>query len=398
MIKDFKFSIPSDVTFGVGALKQLPAKLKSYNVDRVLVVSDRMLEGIGVVKQMEDILTEAGISYEKYLDCKPNPTIQNVEEAAAIIKENNLLMSIAIGGGSSMDTAKGAGIIAGNGGVCTDYQVMAETIAKVKKTIPTVCIPTTAGTGSECSISAVITNEETKYKMSMVTPLNIPKLVILDPNLITTVPAGVAAACGMDALVHAIEAYLSRIANPFSDAFAEKAMELIGKYIRRFVGHREDMDAACAMMVASNFAGIAFSSALLGNVHALSQPVSANYGVSHGNGNALLLPYVLDFNKIADHDGRYKKIYDYVRTTTCVVDDFVPEMLVAEIFEMNKQLGVPMRLREVGVEDDSRFDKMVEDAIFSRIHLVNPRKSGAKELRGIYEAALDGEGYEKYDF
>ncbi len=184
-----------------------------------------------------------------------------------------------------------------------------------------IAIPTTAGTGSEVTASAVITDESRNYKLSVFSYENLPKYAILDPELIMTAPASIAASCGVDALIHAMEAYISTNASPFSDAMAEKAMELIGGNIRRFVANRKDEEAACAMMAGCNFAGIAFAWARLGNVHAMSHPVSAYFNVPHGVANSILLPTVMEYNALADH-GRYQVIYNYICEGAKVTEDF----------------------------------------------------------------------------
>ena len=347
-MKDFQFKIPQTIEFGMGSLKKLPEMLADSKSDNVMLVSDRGLEAIGVVKKVQDIIEAAGIKCTSYLDVKPNPTVEIVNEAAALYKECGATCLVALGGGSPMDVSKAVGILAVHGGKIADY----EGAHKVPGPIaPIIAIPTTAGTGSEVTASAVITDEERNFKMSVFTYHNIPKYAILDPELIMTAPASIAAACGVDALIHAMEAYLSTAATPFSDAMAEKAMELIGANLRRFVANRKDEEAACAMMLGSNFAGISFAWARLGDIHSMSHPVSAYYHVAHGVANAVLMPTVMEFNAIAD-SGRYEKIYNYIRTSKGPVTNFEPMMLVEEVKKLNRDLGIPEGLRAVGVDSD----------------------------------------------
>ena len=201
-----------------------------------------------------------------------------------------------------------------------------------------------------------------------------------------SLPASIAAPTSVDALIHAIEAYLSTNASPFTDAMAEKAMELIGKNIRRFVANRRDAEAASAMMVGCTFAGISFAWAKLGNVHAMSHPVSAYYHVAHGVANSILLPVVLEFNALADN-GRYKKIYDYICETNNNETSFKAEMLVEEVKKLTVQLNIPQSLSEVGVTEE-HIQEMAEDALKSGNVLVNPRQTTLKDLVELYKKAL----------
>ena len=383
-MKDFQFKIPQTIEFGMGSLKKLPEMLADSKSDNVMLVSDRGLEAIGVVKKVQDIIEAAGIKCTAYLDVKPNPTVDIVNEAAALYAECGATCLVALGGGSPMDVSKAVGILAVHGGKIADY----EGAHKVPGPIaPIIAIPTTAGTGSEVTASAVITDEERNFKMSVFTYHNIPKYAILDPELIMTAPASIAAACGVDALIHAMEAYLSTAATPFSDAMAEKAMELIGANLRRFVANRKDEEAACAMMLGSNFAGISFAWARLGDIHSMSHPVSAYYHVAHGVANAILMPTVMEFNAIAD-SGRYEKIYNYIRTSKGPVTNFEPMMLVEEVKKLNKDLGIPEGLRAVGVDSDEHFQAMAEDAMKAGNTLVNPRQTTVKDFIALYHKAM----------
>lgn len=382
-MKDFNFKIPQNIEFGVGSLKKLPDILKENNSDKVLLISDRGLESIGVVSKVQSIIEEGGISCTSYLDVKPNPTVEIVNEAVALYKECGATSIVALGGGSSIDVSKAVGVLANFGGEITDY----EGINKVKGSIvPLVAIPTTAGTGSEVTASCVITDESRNYKMSIVSYEILPQYALLDPALIMTAPASIAASCGVDALIHAMEAYVSRNASPFSDAMAEKALDLIGPNIRKFVANRQDEEAACAMMAGCNFAGIAFAWARLGNVHAMSHPVSAYFHVAHGVANSILLPTILEYNALAD-DGRYEVMYNYIRESDCEVTNFKPQMLVDEIIKLNADLGIPRTLSEVGVTEDL-IETMAKDAILSDNIMANPRQSNLRDIIALYKKAL----------
>ena len=267
------------------------------------------------------------------------------------------------------------------------------------KIVPLIAIPTTAGTGSEVTAFSVITDHSRDYKLTVFSYELLPEYAILDPELLTSAPASVAAACGIDAFIHAEEAYISTAASPFSDAMAEKAMELIGKNIRRFVARRTDLEAAEAMQTGSLFAGIAFSYARLGNVHAMSHPVSAFFDVAARRGQMpFLLPVIAEYNALADH-GRYLKIYNYISEIPAYADEFEPMMLVGAIRELTAAIGIPASLtdairqaakgKEVTAEEiESKIVPMAVDAMKSGNIAVNPRASRQQDIEALYRKAL----------
>lgn len=382
MIKDFGFIIPQDCQFGLGSLKKLPAFLKAAGSDNVMLISDRGLEAIGVVDKVRAIIKDAGLQYSEYLDVVPNPTTDCVDECAAQYKAAGCTAIIALGGGSPMDVAKAVGVVAKFGGTISDY----EGVGKVPGPIDTlIAVPTTAGTGSEVTVAAVITDEARNYKLSVLGPQISPTYAVLDPELIMTAPASVAAACGVDALIHAMESYINTAANPFSMAIAEKAMELIGRSIRKFVARRDDVDAACDMMLGSTFAGIAFANNRLGDIHAMSHPVSAFFHVAHGVANAVLMPTCFEFNALAS-DERYAKIYEYITGKTAGAD-FVAQDLCDALRQLNKDLGIPACLADVGVTED-KIPQMAIDAMKSGNVLVNPRITTVKDVEALYKKAM----------
>lgn len=379
----YTFKIPQTVEFGVGALAKLPGILDELGSEHVFLVSDRMLESIGVVGKVTAVVEGAGIDCTSFLDVEPNPTVAIVEQAAEMYAASGATSIIALGGGSPMDVAKAVGVLATFGGKICDYEGADKVPDRI---LPLIAIPTTAGTGSEATASAVITDVERNYKFSVVSYNILPAYALLDPEFIVTAPAGVAAACGVDAFIHAMEAYVSRNASPFTDAVAEKAMQLIGANIRRFVACREDLDAASAMMVGSNLAGIAFAWARLGNIHAMSHPVSAYFHVAHGVANAVLMPTVVEYNALADN-GRYRVIFDAVRGGGEPVERFEPRMLVDELRRLNADLGLPGSLSEVGVTEDL-FEEMAEDAMKSVNVPANPRQTTKRDIVALYKKAL----------
>ncbi|MFR3275351.1 MAG: iron-containing alcohol dehydrogenase [Collinsella phocaeensis] len=379
----YTFKIPQTVEFGVGALAKLPSILDELGSEHVFLVSDRMLESIGVVGKVTSIVERAGIDCTCFLEVEPNPTVAIVESAAEAYAASGATSIIALGGGSPMDVAKAVGVLATFGGNITDYEGANKVPDRI---LPLIAIPTTAGTGSEATASAVITDVERNYKFSVVSYNILPAYALLDPELIMTAPAGVAASCGVDAFIHAMEAYVSRNASPFTDAVAEKAMQLIGANIRRFVACRQDAEAASAMMVGSNLAGIAFAWARLGNIHAMSHPVSAYFHVAHGVANAVLMPTVVEYNALADN-GRYRVIFDAIRGCNDPIERFEPSMLVDELRRLNADLGLPASLSEVGVTEDT-FEAMAEDAMKSVNVPANPRQTTKRDIIALYKKAL----------
>ena len=382
-MNNYAFKIPQNIEFGLGSLNKLPEILKDNNSDHVFLISDRGLESIGVVKKVQDIIEASGITCTPYLDVVPNPTIEVVNAATTLYTECGATSIVALGGGSPLDVAKTVGVLATYGGEITDYEGLNKVPGPI---VPMIAIPTTAGTGSEATASSVITDEARNYKFSVISYETLPKYAILDPELIMTAPAFIAASVGIDAFIHALEAYLSRQASPFTDAMAEKAMSLIGPNLRRFVANRQDVDAACAMMAGSNFAGMAFAWARLGNVHAMSHPVSAYFHVAHGVANAVLLPTVMEYNALADN-GRYEVIYNYIREGKGEVKNFKPEMLVEELRKLNVDLNIPASLSEVGVTAD-KIEEMAADAMKSANVLANPRQTNLKDMIELYKKAL----------
>lgn len=394
-MKQFSFSIPQNIMVGRGSMASLPEVAKKLEGSHALIVSDPGLEGLGLVKKTADYLLEAGIKVDTFTEVEANPSVTTVEKATDKFKECGADFIVALGGGSPMDVSKAVGVVAKYGGCITEYEGAHKVPGRI---IPLIALPTTAGTGSEVTAFSVITDHSRDYKLTVFSYELLPTYAILDAELIMTAPASVAAACGIDAFIHAEEAYISTDASPFSDAMAEKAMELIGKHIRRFVANRKDVEAAESMMVGSLFAGIAFSYARLGNVHAMSHPVSAYFNVPHGVANAVLLPVIAEYNALADH-GRYLKIYNYISNIPAFEGEFEPMMLVDAIKELSAEIGIPENLTiainnaskkgEISVEEiESKIEAMAADAMKSGNIAVNPRSSRQCDIEMLYRQAL----------
>lgn len=379
MLKNHSFSVNQDIEFGVGIINRLGDFIKKLNGSKVLIVSDPGLVRAGITGRVEEIVEKAGYEHTTFSDVEADPGCWVVEKVVNIIVEKQIDCLVAVGGGSSMDTAKSAALVGNSGKRIHDY--WGYYLPVDHESIPVIAVPTTAGTGSEVTRNTVITDEN-KYKMVILNDKMLPAVALLDPELITTLPASVAAATGMDALIHAVECYLSDLATPFSDAVAEKAMELIGAALPRFVANRADIDAACDMMMGSTLAGITLSLCLPNQAHALSHPLTGFYHVPHGLANAILFPTTMEYNAIADR-GKYKKIYNLLRKDHPYTEDFDTDMLIEYLIKLNERLGLPKNLSEMGIGEE-HLDEMIVDAQKTKIWEHCPRYTSPKDMRVLY--------------
>ncbi len=382
-MKDFTFSVPQNIVVRKGSLKKLPELSRELGGTHAFIISGPHLNKMGIVASCAEGLEQAGIKADSFTETEGNPSVETVEKATEAFQASGADFIIALGGGSPMDVAKAVGVVAKYGGSITEYEGGGKVPGEI---VPLIAIPTTAGTGSEVTAFSVITDHSRNYKLTVFSYKLIPSYAILDAELLMTAQASVAAACGIDAMVHALEAYISKDASPFSDAMAEKALELIGKNIRSYVADRTNVEAAEGMLVGSLFAGIAFSWARLGDVHAMSHPVSAFFNVPHGVANAILLPTIVEYNALAD-TGKYFKIYNYISKCPMREEEFEPFMLVNLLEELNESLGIPEGLAEVGVTAD-KFDAMADDAMKSGNIAVNPRSTTKQDILMLYQKAL----------
>lgn len=379
----YSFSVPQEIVFGRGTLDKLPEYVKKLDCKKAFIISGPHLKKIGLVDKCRVALKAAGIKSGIFTETEGNPGTDTVDKAAELFMDSGSDLIIAFGGGSPIDVAKAVAILGTYGGAITDYEGVGKVPGPV---IPIIAIPTTAGTGSEVTAFSVITDHSRNYKLTVGSNYLLPKCAILDPELIMSVPVKTASACGVDALVHAIESYISLKASPFSDMMALKALELIGKNLRAYVANRQNKIAADAMLQGSLYAGIAFSQARLGNVHAMSHPVSAYFDVPHGLANAILLPFVTEFNELSDK-GKYYDIYRCISLAPVIKKDFVPHMLTQEIRVLNLSMDIPGTLVEVGVKEEL-FEFMTDDAMKSGNIAVNPRQTTRQDILDLYNKAF----------
>lgn len=377
----FSFTIPQNIKVGAGTLDLLPDLAKELGKSKGYIISGPHLNKIGMVAKCRKALKNAGMESECFTETEGNPSTDTVVKATEGFKKSKADFIVAFGGGSPLDVAKAVAVLATYGGNIVDYEGAGKVMGPV---VPMIAIPTTAGTGSEVTAFSVITDHSRNYKLTVVSNYLLPAYVILDPDLIATVPANTAAACGIDAMVHALEAYISKAASPFSDIFAREALRLIGGSIRDYVADRSNPAACESMMVGSLFAGIAFSHARLGNVHAMSHPVSAYFDVPHGVANAILLPTVVDFNKDAADPEKYRYIYGCISKDMGADINFTPDMLAAEIRMLNYELGILPTLSDIGVTSD-KFEQMADDAMKSGNIQCNPQFTMKNDILKLYE-------------
>ncbi len=390
----YTFFLPQNITVGAGSIAKIGEVAAKLHSKKAFIITGNSMVRHGVVSHVSDLLFEHSIVSEHFSDIEPNPSVSTVERCTDAFIASKADLIIALGGGSPMDVAKAVAVVAKYGGSITDYEGADKLPGD---TIPMIAVPTTAGTGSEVTAFSVITDHARDYKFTVFSYKLLPAYAILDPELITTLPKSVAAACGMDALIHAIESEISLAANPFSEAMSEKAIALIGSAILAYVEDRTDLMAAESMITGSLFAGIAFSFARLGNVHAMSHPISALYDVPHGVANAVLLPYVMEYNATADA-GKYQKIYELLTGET-FVGEFDPMILVEKIRELCKKLEIPETIsaavshqpKFAGITREEILDHipfMTEDAMKSGNIQVNPRRTTAEDILKLYKTAL----------
>ncbi|WP_020180031.1 iron-containing alcohol dehydrogenase [Methylopila sp. M107] len=383
----FTFQAPSNILFEAGASKKLAERVAEYHAWRVMLVTDRGVRGAGLTRDAEAALTAAGFELTVFEDVVADPPSHVIESAAALCREQDVDVVVSIGGGSALDTAKLVAYLAKSSDRLADIYGVG--LAKGER-LPLILVPTTAGTGSEVTPISIVTTPTTEKK-GVVSPVLIPDWAILDPELTIGLPAHVTAATGIDAMVHAIEAYTSKIKkNPISDQLARQALKLLSSNLRRVCADGSDIEARSEMLLGSMLAGMAFANAPVAAVHALAYPIGAIFHVPHGLSNALVLPHVLDFNRQAA-EPLYADLADIVapghraNSSKAAADAFI-----AEVTALCRDCGVPTTLTAVGIAEGD-LPKLAEDAMKqTRLLVNNPRELTYEETLAIYGAALAG--------
>ncbi len=372
--------------FGPGARAVLPQEIKRLGLHKALVATDKDLVRFGVAGKVLSVLDEAGIPYEVFCDIKPNPTIANVKAGLAAFATSGADFILAIGGGSSIDTAKAIGIITNNPEFAD--VVSLEGVADTKnKSVPIIALPTTAGTAAEVTINYVITDEEHEKKMVCVDPNDIPAVAIVDAELMYTLPKSLTAATGLDALTHAIEGLITKGAWEMSDMFEIKAIEMIARHLETAVFEPENAEARNGMAVAQYIAGMAFSNVGLGVVHGMAHPLGAIFDIPHGVANALLLPIVMEYNAPAALD----KYVDIAKA----MNVYAPGMsrkeaataAVEAVKALSVKVGIPQHLSELGIKEED-LDKLATAAYADVCTPGNPREVTKEIILELYKKAL----------
>ncbi|HHQ4328921.1 L-threonine dehydrogenase [Clostridium perfringens] len=380
----YKFFMPAISLMGADCLKDAGDQLGELGFKKALIVTDKVLGQIGIVKKVTDVLDNKNIEYAIYDETKPNPTVKNVNDGLALLKEKECDFVISLGGGSAHDCAKGIALLATNGGEIKDY----EGVDKSKKPqLPMVGINTTAGTGSEMTLFAIITDEERHIKMALVDKHLTPIIAVNDPMLMLAMPKSLTAATGMDALTHAIEAYVSTAATPITDACAEKAIELISNYLVNAVENGQDVEARDMMAYAEYLAGMAFNNASLGYVHAMAHQLGGFYNLPHGVCNAILLPHVQEYNK-STSASRLAKIAKIMGgNIEELTDEQGADLCIDMIKSLSQTIGIPEGLGVLGVKE-SDFETLATNALNDACSLTNPRKGNLEEVIAIFKKAM----------
>lgn len=372
--------------YGAGCRSVIADEVRKRGFSKALLVTDKDLIRFGVAEKIEEVLRNAGIPYEIFSDLKANPTITNVKDGVAAFKAAGADFIIALGGGSSIDTAKAVGIVVNNPEFA-DVRSLEGTAETKHRAVPTFAIPTTAGTAAEVTINYVITDEEARKKMVCVDPNDIPMCAIIDCELMYSMPKGLTAATGMDALTHAIESYITPGAWTMSDMFEMKAIELIARHLKNAVDNGTDTAAREGMAEAQYIAGMGFSNVGLGIVHSMAHPLGAFYDTPHGVANALLLPYVMEYNAESPARPKYLDIARAmgVDTTGMSVDEGVAAAIGA-VRALSLSIGIPQRLHEIGVKRED-IPALAVAAFNDVCTGGNPRPTSVEDIVALYETA-----------
>lgn len=373
--------------FGKGSISVISEEVKNRQFTKAFVVTDKDLIKFNVAGKVTKVLEDAGIPYEIYDNVKPNPTTENVLTGVKAYAASGADFLLAIGGGSSMDTAKAIGIITNNPEF-SDVVSLEGVAATKNKSVPIIAVPTTAGTAAEVTINYVITDEKAVKKMVCVDPKDIPIMAVIDPEMMSSMPKGLTAATGMDALTHAIEGYITKGAWVLTDTFELKAIELIAKNLEKAVFEPTNMEARENMGVAQYMAGMGFSNVGLGIVHSMAHSLGAVYDTPHGVANALLLPYVMEYNAPATGD-KYREVARQMGVEN--VDNMTTEEFrkaaVDAVVALSKKIGIPQKLTEIGAKEED-LEKLSKMAFNDVCTPGNPRDTSAEEILEIYKKAF----------
>ena len=369
---------------GAGAIKDIATEAKGRGFKKAFVCSDPDLIKFGVTKKVIDVLEGAGLDYEIYSNIKPNPTIENVQTGVEAFKKSGADYLIAIGGGSSMDTAKGLGIVIANPEF-EDIRSLEGVAPTKNKSVPIFAVPTTAGTAAEVTINYVITDVEKNRKMVCVDPKDIPVVAFVDPEMMSSMPKGLTAATGMDALTHAIEGYITAGAWELSDMFHLKAIEIISRSLRNAVANTPEGRADMAL--GQYVAGMGFSNVGLGIVHSMAHPLGALYDTPHGVANAIILPTVMEYNAPATGE-KYREIARAmgVQGVDSMTQEEYRKAAIDAVRKLSEDVGIPADLKAIVKEEDIPF--LAQSAYDDACRPGNPRETSVEEIAELYKSLI----------
>lgn len=369
---------------GAGAIKDIATEAKGRGFKKAFVCSDPDLIKFGVTKKVIDVLEGAGLDYEIYSNIKPNPTIENVQTGVEALKKSGADYLIAIGGGSSMDTAKGIGIVIANPEF-EDIRSLEGVAPTKNKSVPIFAVPTTAGTAAEVTINYVITDVEKNRKMVCVDPKDIPVVAFVDPEMMSSMPKGLTAATGMDALTHAIEGYITAGAWELSDMFHLKAIEIISRSLRNAVANTPEGRADMAL--GQYVAGMGFSNVGLGIVHSMAHPLGALYDTPHGVANAIILPTVMEYNAPATGE-KYREIARAmgVQGVDSMTQEEYRKAAIDAVRKLSEDVGIPADLKAIVKEEDIPF--LAQSAYDDACRPGNPRETSVEEIAELYKSLI----------
>ncbi|MBL3593268.1 MAG: iron-containing alcohol dehydrogenase [Synergistaceae bacterium] len=385
---NFNMFLSGRISFGPGVSSQVGLQARKLGASRAVLVTDKTMEDLGLAEKIADHLTDAGVETCLFTGVEAEPSVETTDAVAQLARQQDCQLVVGLGGGSSMDVAKAVSILITNEGSAANYQGL----GLVKNPgVPKIMIPTTAGTGSEVTFTAVLIRRSDGVKGGINDDKLFPDYSLLDPELTLSMPPHVTAATGMDALCHALEAYTSRQASPFSDLFAEEALMRIGSWLRVATLNGKDLEARSEMMLAALYGGIALANAGVTACHSLSYPLGGMFGVSHGQANALLIPYVARFNALARPDK-----FASAAALLGYIEEELPQrdaaLLCADALdELSDDLGLPRTLKQLKVGiTEAHFDEMADKALaVARPMENNPRVMTKEDCITLYREAME---------
>ena len=378
------FHMPTKILMGEGVTSEIGPEARIIGAASTLLVTDEGIRKAGILENVISSLENAGIQVSVFSEVMPDPTVKLAERGAAVIRQEKYDLLVAVGGGSSIDAAKGMAVMATNDGSVCDFEGVDKF---TNQPLPIFAVPTTAGTGSEVTFGAVLTDADRDYKFLIYGSRIVPQIAFLDPIMVSTVPPSVMIPTGMDALTHAIESYISLRATPQTEALAIGAIKTISANLRQAVGNSGNSEAAGNMLMAANLAGMAFGNSRLGIVHAMALPLGAFFHIPHGIANTVLLPHGLEFNSIAAPQ-KYAHIADAMGETISGLSLMdAAEKAIESVKRLAGDIGAPRNLESLGVKSDM-IPRMAADTMKSGHIPANPRKISQADAEKLYKKAF----------